>query len=77
MGCHNPNQKENKLGFFRFPNNDPELQQKWINACKREKNGKPWNPSGKNVYICGDHFVKGTFSPQKQQNFLRMEVLAF
>ena len=56
--------KENKPGF-RFPNNDPELQQKWINACKRE-NCKPWNPSGKNVYICGDHFETGTFSPQKQ-----------
>ena len=30
-----------------------------------------------NVYICGDRFVTGTFSPQKQQNFLRMEILAF
>ena len=56
--------KENKPGF-RFLNNDPELQQKWINACKRE-NRKPWNPSGKNVYVCGDHFVTGTFSRQKQ-----------
>ena len=36
-GCHNHNQKENKPGFFMFPNNDPELRQKWINACKREK----------------------------------------
>ena len=59
--------KKSKPGFFRFPNNDPELRQKWINACKREKNnGKPWNPSGKNVYISGYHFVTGTFSPQKQ-----------
>ena len=52
---------------FRFPNSEPELRQKWINACKREKkNGKPWNPSGKNVYICVDHLVAGTFSHQKQ-----------
>ena len=66
-GCHNHNQKENKPGFFRFRINDPGLQQKWIYACKREKkSGKPWNPSGKIVYICGDCFVRGTFSPQKQ-----------
>ena len=63
-GCHNHNPRENKLKFFRFPINDPELQQKWINACKiGKKNGKSWNPSEKNVYICGDHFVTGTFSP--------------
>ena len=50
-GCHNHNQKE-KPDFFRSPNNDPELRQKWFNACKREKkNGKPWNPVGKNVYL--------------------------
>ena len=50
-GCHNQNQKENKKPrLFRFPNNDPELRQKWINACKREKNNvKPRNPSGKNA----------------------------
>ena len=55
-GCHNHNQKESKPGFFRFPNNDPELRQKWINASKREKkNGKPLNPSRKNVYLYGDH----------------------
>ena len=65
--CHNHNKKETKLGFFRSLNNNPELRQKWINACKREKkNGKPWNPSGKNVHICRDHFVTGAFSPQKQ-----------
>ena len=63
-GCHNDNQKEKKPGFFRFPNNDPGLWQIWINACKRKKkNGKAWNPSGENVYICGDYFVTGTFSP--------------
>ena len=31
----------------------------------------------KNVYICGDHFVTGTFSTQRQWNFLKMEVLGF
>ena len=59
--CHNHTQKENKLGFSRFPNNDPEF------FCKREKqNSKPRNPSGKNVYICGVCFVTGTFLLQKQ-----------
>ena len=63
-GCHNHNHKENKPRFFRFPNIDPELRQKWINICKRgKKNAKPSNPSGKNAYICEDHFVTGTFSP--------------
>ena len=27
----------------------------------KKKNGKPWNPSGRNVYICGDHFVTGRY----------------
>ena len=75
---HNHNQKENKPGFFSFPNNDPELRLKWIIVCKREeKNGKPWNSSGKNVYICGDLFVKGTSSPQKSGVFLKWKFLAF
>ena len=26
-GCHNHNQKENKPGFFRFPNNDHGIHQ--------------------------------------------------
>ena len=41
-GCHNHDKKENKHRLFRFPNNDPKLRQKRINACKKEKkNGKP------------------------------------
>ena len=32
----------------------------------KKKNSKTWNPSGENVYICGDHFVTGIFSCQKQ-----------
>ena len=62
-GCTNHNKMENKPGFFRFPNNDPELRQKWINACKRKNvDGSPWCPKGKNVYICGHHFVTGKLS---------------
>ena len=77
-GCHNHNQKENKPDFFRSPNNDPELRQKWFNACKTEKkNGKPWNPLGENVYICGDHFATGTFSPQDSKIFLEWKFLSF
>ncbi len=49
---------ERKVGMFRFPNNNPERRQKWITACKRQnKDGIPWNPQGKNVYLCGDHFI--------------------
>ena len=33
-GCSNHNQKEEKTGFYRFPNK-AVLRQKWINACKR------------------------------------------
>ena len=54
--------RKKKTGIFQVPNNDPKLRQKWINACKRvKKNGKPWNPSAKNVYICGYHFATGMF----------------
>ena len=40
-GCSNHNQKEDKTGFYRFPNNNAVLRQKWINACKHVK--KRWN----------------------------------
>lgn len=47
-GFHSHTQVENKTRSFRFPNKDPELQQKWINTYKRErKSGSIWNPSGK------------------------------
>ena len=59
-GCTNHNRMSSKPGFFRFPNNDPDLRQKWINACKRQnEDGTPWNPRGPNVFICGDHFITG------------------
>ena len=61
-GCSNHNRMINKPGFYRFPNNNPELRKRWINACKRvNKDGSPWNPTSKNVYICGDHFIGGNF----------------
>ena len=62
FGCSNHNMKENKPGFFRFPNGEKneELRKKWVAACKRKNaDGTPWNPVGKNVYICGDHFISG------------------
>ena len=41
-GCSNRNQKEEKTGFYRFPNNNAVLRQKWIHACKRvNKDGTP------------------------------------
>ena len=44
-GCLNHNQKEEKTGFYRFPNNNAVLIQKWINTCKRVNR----NPPGKYV----------------------------
>ena len=62
-GCSNQNQKEDKTGFYRFPNNNTVLRQKWINVCKHvKKDGTPWNPQGKNVYITGKHFISGKSS---------------
>ena len=62
-GCSNYNQKEEKSGFYRFPNNNAVLRKKSINACKCvNKDGTPWNRQGKNVYICGKHFIYGKSS---------------
>ena len=62
-GCSNDKPKEEKTGFYRFPNNNAALRQKWINACKRvNKDGPTWNPQGKNVYIPGKHFTSGKSS---------------
>ena len=59
-GCTNHNLKENKPGFFRFPNDNEELRRKWVKACRRQNpDGSEWNPKGRNVYICGDHFFTG------------------
>ena len=61
-GCSNHNQREEKTGFYRFPNS-AVLKQKWINASKHtNKDGTPWNLQGKNVYICGKHFISGKSS---------------
>ena len=57
-GCSNHSQKEEKTGFYRFPNNNAALRQKWINACKLvNKDGTPYNPLGKNFYICEKLFI--------------------
>lgn len=62
-GCTNHNKMENKPSFCCFPNNNPERRQKWIAACKRiNKDGSPWNPQGKNVFLCGKHFITGMFN---------------
>jgi len=39
--------KENKSGFFRFPNakKHPKMSQRWIHACKRKNtDGTEWQP---------------------------------
>ena len=59
-GCHSHNKMESKPCFHRFQNNNPEHRQKWIAACKRVNEDKSsWNPTGKNVFLCGKHFVTG------------------
>lgn len=59
-GCTNHNRMEKKYRFFRFPNNNEDLRRKWIIACKRKNHdGSDWCPKGKNVYLCGEHFISG------------------
>lgn len=59
-GCSNHNQMKNKPGFFRFPNKNIDLRNRWINACKRiNPDRTQWVPKGKNFYLCGVHFVTG------------------
>ncbi|XP_033110985.1 52 kDa repressor of the inhibitor of the protein kinase-like [Anneissia japonica] len=49
---------KNKQRFFRFPNNNAVLRQKWIAACRRKNaDGSRWNPTGRNVYLCTKYFI--------------------
>ncbi|XP_033103171.1 uncharacterized protein LOC117105976 [Anneissia japonica] len=51
---------KNKPRFFRFPNNNAVLRQKWIAACRRKNaDGSRWNPTGRNIYLCAKHFITG------------------
>lgn len=76
-GYHNHNPKEKKL-FLQVSKKWLLVARKMDQCLKREKNnGKPRNPSGKNVYICGNLFVRGTFSTQKIRDFLNWKLLDF
>ncbi|XP_033110995.1 52 kDa repressor of the inhibitor of the protein kinase-like [Anneissia japonica] len=60
VGCTNNSRMKNKPRFFRFPNNNAVLRQKWIAACRRKNaDGSKWNPTGRNVYLCTKHFITG------------------
>ena len=62
-GCNSHNKMEYKPSFHRFPNNNPERRQRWIAACRRvNEDGSSRNPHGKNVFLCGNHFITGHFS---------------
>ena len=51
---------KNRPSFCRFPSNDAALRAKWIAASKpRNADGSSWNHKGKNVYLCGKHFITG------------------
>ena len=52
-GCKNRFNKENGIGFYRFPRN-PERRRRWILAVRR----KNWEPL-EETRICGQHFLFG------------------
>ena len=61
--------KKTNLDFSGFQTMTLSCDKNGSMLVKEKKNGKPWNLSGKNVYICGDHFVTGTFYLHKNGLF--------
>ena len=67
FGCTNHNRMKKNLAFTGFQIRMLSAEKKWIAACKQKNSdGLRWNPSGKNVYICGEHFIYG--KPSKDHN---------
>lgn len=62
-GCTNHNYMyDKKLSFLIFPDKvkQHERHQKWVQACKRvNADGSKWEPGGKYVYPCSEHFIEG------------------
>lgn len=64
VGCTNHNMMAHKkLSFCIFPNKkkQPERWRKWVKALNRvNHDGSDWQPGGKYVYLCSEHFLTGT-----------------
>ncbi|XP_050714882.1 THAP domain-containing protein 5-like [Eriocheir sinensis] len=67
VGCTNHNMMAHKkLSFCIFPNKkkQPERWRKWVKALNRvNHDGSDWQPGGKYVYLCSEHFMTGKPSP--------------
>ncbi|XP_045134337.1 THAP domain-containing protein 5-like isoform X2 [Portunus trituberculatus] len=67
VGCTNHNMMTHKkLSFCIFPNKkkQPERWKKWVQALNRvNHDGSDWQPGGKYVYLCSEHFMTGKPSP--------------
>ena len=65
VNCNNHNfMTEKKLTFHIFPNKERYLErwEKWVQACKGENaDGSKWEPKGRYVYLCSEHFVTSMF----------------
>ncbi|KAG0726717.1 hypothetical protein GWK47_035981 [Chionoecetes opilio] len=67
VGCRNHNMMSHKkLSFCIFPNKkkQPERWRRWVDALDRvNHDGSDWQPGGKYVYLCSEHFITGKPSP--------------
>ncbi len=66
VNCHRNTKADNdKVRFFKFPANNPEKRQLWIQALKRvNPDGSPWQPTASSR-VCSDHFISGNHSPTR------------
>ncbi len=66
VNCHRNTKAHNdKVRFFKFPSNNPEKRQLWIQALKRvNPDGTPWQPT-ESSRVCSDHFISGNHSPTR------------
>ena len=55
-GCQNGQKAGSGISFHRFPHNNPQHLEKWINAMKH----KDWRPN-KYSFICSQHFDESYF----------------
>lgn len=68
--------KKRNLDFSDFQAMTLSCDKNVVMLVKRKKRTE-WNSSGKNVNICGDHFLTGTSSPQNSRIFLEWKFLSF
>ena len=68
-GCHSNNIRDSGIiSFHKFPKDDPNQADLWINAVRKKgKDGNPWKPTS-NAVICSKHFVDGKMSSDKNNS---------